>query len=38
MKPIDISVTPWAWRGIMVFPSGEDGRFMTPIILGCDGP
>ena len=38
IRPIDIIVTPWAWSGIMVLPSGLAGRCCTPIIRGCDGP
>ena len=38
IRPIDIIVTPWAWSGMMILPSGERGRSLTPIIRGCDGP
>ena len=37
-KPIDMQVTPWASIGMMILPSGEDGRPEIPIMVGRDGP
>ena len=38
MRPIDMSVTPWAWSGMIVLPSGDFGRSLTPIMRGWLGP
>jgi len=38
ISPIDIIVTPWAFSGTMVSPSGDSGRALTPIMRGCEGP
>ena len=38
IKPIDIIVTPCALIGMIVFPSGDPGRWLTPIIFGSEGP
>ena len=37
-KPIDIHVTPCASMGIIVLPSGEDGRPVIPSRVGREGP
>ena len=38
LNPIDITVTPCACNGMMVFPSGDAGRLFTPIMRGWLGP